>query len=132
MKQIFILTLIIIPFVSFAQNCSQLKNGIYKIEYDSSFRNYPKQFYEILNNECFVTVDRQKTKYEIKRTSECSFRLISDEIVDTSKLNDLQKVHLKQKPYFDIYNVEANSYYFVFRVDLHIQSYSGKFIKVEE
>jgi hypothetical protein len=63
--------------------------------------------------------------------SNCSFRLENNAKVDESKLTEVQRMLAKQKPYFEIIKVEGNVYYFVCRIDLHIQCGSGKFIRKE-
>jgi hypothetical protein len=106
-----------------------LKDGVYNIEYDSVFKNYPKHKFEINGNQYSTFENDVNKNFEIIKINDCSFRLKNDEIIDESKLTDLQKVLVKQKPYFEIYKVEGDVYYFICRVDLHVQCYSGKFIK---
>lgn len=134
MKNFFIFTaLIVVCSLSvLGQDCSILKNGTYRVEYDSSFSNYPKSLYRIVNNNCYVTENNNQEKYHIVKLNKCAFRLTSDKILDTSKLTQLEKLLTKREPFFDIYKVDGNTYYFVYRVDLHVQSYSGRFLKVKD
>lgn len=134
MKHFFIFTaLIIICSLSvFGQDCSILKNGTYQIEYDTSFKNYPKRLYQIENNNCYVTENNTKEKYHIVKLNKCAFRLESEKLLDTSKLTQLEKQLAKREPFFDIYKVDGNTYYFVYRIDLHVQSFSGRFSKIKD
>ena len=56
-------------------------------------------------------------------------RKVTNNNVFVGSTTDLQKMLLQQKPYFEIYKVEENEYYFICRIDLHVQCYSGKFIR---
>lgn len=115
----------------YSQNCSQLKNGTYKIEYDRSFKGYKKYIYEFINDTCYITGDTGREKFQITRSSNCTFRLKSEKPLDESNMTDFQKIISKQKPFYDIYKVDKNMYWFVLRVDLHVQECSGKFILLE-
>jgi len=126
------LTIIILSLglSSFGQNCSMLKNGKYEAQYDD--KNRGSSSFEIKENHYFTYHDEAKEDYEIITLSNCSFRLKNNEKIDESKLTEFQKVISKQQPYFEITKVEGNTYYFVCRIDLHIQCGTGKFIKKEE
>lgn len=102
------------------------------MEYDSLFKDYPKYHYKLVNNKCYVIDDGKEKEYDIIKFSECRFRLKSNEPIDTTKFTPLQKVLYRQQPFFDIYKVEGNNYYFVNRVDLHVQSYSGRFARIKD
>jgi len=119
-----------LSFTSFGQNCSMLKDGKYEIQYDTKERNL--SLFEIDGNHYYAFEDGDKKDYEIKMLSNCSFRLENNDKVDESKLTEVQKMLGKQKPYFEIIKVEKNVYYFVCRIDLHVQCGSGKFIRKEE
>ena len=107
-----------------------LQNGKYEIQYDEKERN--SSLIEIKGNHYYTDQDDGKKDYEIIALSNCSFSLKNNEKVDESKLTEFQKIISKQKPYFEITKVEKNIYYFVCRIDLHIQCGSGKFIRKEE
>ena len=129
MKYLLIIFFLTNLFFVQGQSCQMLKDGVYNIEYDSVFKNYPKHKFEINGNQYSTFENDVNKNFEIIKINDCSFRLKNDEIIDESKLTDLQKVLVKQKPYFEIYKVEGDVYYFICRVDLHVQCYSGKFIK---
>ena len=112
-----------------AQKCSLPTDGKYDVLYDSEFKNYPKYDFEIVGSHYYIYENGEKKEYEIVKLDDCSFRLKDNEIIDETKLTELQKVLNRQKPYFDIYKTERNTYYFVCRIDLHIQTYSGQFIQ---
>ncbi len=126
------LTIIILSLClsSFGQNCSILKNGKYETQYDD--KNHGSSLFEIKENHYYTYEDNAKKDYEIVTLSDCSFQLKNNEKVDESKLTEFQKIISKQKPYFEIIKVEGNTYYFVCRIDLHIQCGTGKFIKNDE
>ena len=119
-----------LSFISFGQNCSMLKNGKYEIQYDAKDRN--SSLFKIDGNHYSAFEDGDKKDYEINMLSNCSFQLENNAKVDESKLTEFQRIIAKQKPYFEIIKVEGNVYYFVCRIDLHIQCGSGKFIRTEE
>ncbi|MDP5098032.1 MAG: hypothetical protein NWP90_10205, partial [Flavobacterium sp.] len=81
------------------------KDGKYRVEYDSVFKNYPKYSFEIKGNVYYKFENEIKRDFKIIKISDCSFSLENDEIIDESKLTDLQKMLLQQKPYFEIYKV---------------------------
>ena len=131
-KYLYILLILVNIYTLSAQKCSLPKAGKYDVVYDSEFKNHPKYNFEIIGNHYYIFEDGKKREYEIVKLNDCSFRLENDEIIDETKLTELQKVLNKQKPYFDIYKIEGNKYYFIYRIDLHIQSYSGQFIQRRE
>lgn len=130
MEKYLILIIMSLSFISFGQNCSMLKNGKYEIQYDAKDRN--SNLFEIDGNHYYALEDGNKKDYEIIMLSNCSFRLENNAKIDESKLTELQRMLAKQKPYFEIIKIERNVYYFVCRIDLHIQCGSGKFIRKEE
>ena len=133
MKQILFLFFSIPIFYSaFSQNCSHLKNGIYELVYDNnSYRTFPKAQYEISDSTCYITQHGLKNEYEIKAPYECRFWLVSKEVIDTAKLTESDKILLQKQPFYDIYKVEDDTYYFILRFDLHHRMFSGKFVKIK-
>lgn len=125
---LFIFFLTNLVFVK-AQNCNIPKDGKYSIEYDDKFKNYPKCVFEIKGNDYYQFENDKKKDFKIIKISDCIYKLENKEVIDESKLTDLQKKLIKQQPYFEIQKVEGNVYYFVCREDLHVLCYSGKFIK---
>lgn len=130
MEKYLIIIILSLSLTSFGQNCSMLKNGKYEMQYDTKDRNL--SFFEINGNQYYAFQNGEKMDCEIKILSNCSFRLENNDKVDESKLTEVQRILAKQKPYFEITKVEGNVYYFVCRIDLHIQCGSGKFIRTEE
>lgn len=118
-------------FITNAQNCSQLSNGKYIIEYDENFKDYTVYSFEIDSNNYITEENGVKTILEIKVIGSCKYKIISNEVVDETKLSDWKKwvyINLIEEAFYEIYKVEGNSYYF-----RHIANYavdlSGKFIK---
>jgi len=130
MKKYLMIFILSLSFPSFGQNCSMLKNGKYETQYDD--KNHDSSLFEINGNHLYSYQDGTKKEYEIISLSNCSFQLKNNEKVDESKLTDFQKMILKQETYFEITKVEGNIYYFICRVDLHIQCGTGIFIKKED
>ena len=130
------LLLLIFSFFSFdtvfAQNCSNLKNGIYDIEYDSLFREYPKARFEIAGDTCYVTTNGVRKYYEMVIFYKCTFSLRDTAKIDKTKLTEFQKQSLSRKPFYEIYKVDGNSYFFIYKVDAHIQINSGRFVKIDK
>lgn len=106
-----------------------LENGTYEMQYDSEDMN--SSSFEIFGNRYYTYEDNGKKEYEIKMLSNCSFQLLNKEIVDETKLTEFQKIISEQKTYFEITKIEGNIYYFVCRIDLHVQCGTGKFIRKE-
>jgi len=117
-----------------SQNCSQLKNGFYEIEYDSAFKESPKRRLEINNNTCYINQEGFIKKYEIRKTSTCNFWLYDSAFMDERKLTGLQKdLRLgKNIPTYDIYKTEGTSYYFTVKVNGDMTLFSGKFNKRDQ
>jgi hypothetical protein len=130
MKKYLVIFFLNLSVTVFGQNCSMLKNGSYEIQYDSIKRDSSQ--FEVDGNKYYTIDDNGKKESDIKMLSNCSFQLENKEKVEESKLTEFQKIISKQKPYFEIIKVEGNIYYFVCRIDLHIQCGSGKFIRIEE
>jgi hypothetical protein len=57
-------------------------------------------FFEIKGNVYYKFENEIKSDFKIIKISDCSFSLENDEIIDESKLTDLQKMLVQQKPYF--------------------------------
>lgn len=129
MKKYLIIFFLNLNFVSFGQNCTMLENGKYEVQYDG--QNQISNWFEINGNHYYTNQDGVKKDYEIKMLNNCSFQLKSNDKVDESKLTEFQKKLAKQESFFEITKVEGNIYFFVCRVDLHIQCGTGKFIKKE-
>ena len=129
MKKYLIIFILSLSFACFGQNCSMLENGKYEVQFDS--KDYNSNLFEISGNHYYTYQDGVKKDYEIKILGNCSFQLKNSDKVDESKLTEFQKILAKQETYFEITKVEGNIYFFVCRVDLHIQCGTGKFIKKE-
>src|SRR5690606_28513067 len=119
MKQILVITFFILSFQSFAQNCAMLKDGKYKMQYDSQTPN--SSVFEVSGNTLFTYENEQKIDSAIIKLGLCSFMTKPKDKIDESKLTELQKLLSKQQSYFEITKVEGNTYFFICRIDLHIQ-----------
>jgi len=108
-----------------------LKDGKYSAILAPQFKHYPNYSFEISNGNYYFNENGNVKKYKIIQYSPCSFRLEDYEIIDTTKMTKLQKMFSKQKPFYDIYKVRGKTYYFVFRADMRVQIFAGKFIRNE-
>lgn len=123
--------LIILFFISFAvygQNCSMLKEGLYRTHYEGQTENF--QEFEIVKGEYHSRVGDVIKKFKIKMLNECSFQIVNDDVIEDSELSEFQKVIRKQEYYFKIEKVENDNYYFTCIVDLHVICGNGKFVKI--
>ncbi len=109
----------------------ELKNGKYKVVYDKEFSQYPKWEFE-LNGKNVTKINSDiKRKYELEKIGANSFRLNSLE-KKTDSLTEIQKALISQgKSYYEITDCKKDTFEFTMRVNLHVISNSGKFIKVE-
>ena len=106
-----------------------LQDGKYVMQYDTQGYSYSV---EIIGNKYFTNIDNVKKEFEIKKINDCSFFIKSSEKLDESNLTELQKMMLKGERYIEIIKVEGNTYYFVCRIELHLQCGIGKFIRQVE
>jgi hypothetical protein len=107
-----------------------LPDGFYVTEYDKEFKMYPPYEFEIKGEKYYTFTNGEKEEYDIIKMN-CNYRLESSTTIDESKLTDLQKMLANQKPFFNIDSAEGNRYHFTLRINLHIVSFSGTFIKKE-
>lgn len=119
-----------LTFSSFGQNCSMLKDGKYEIRYNDQLTGYEK--FEIIGDKYYYYENGVKQEIKIKLIDSCTFQFINEDIVDESKLTELQILLRNQKIYFEIVKVEETGYFFICRVDLHIICGNGKFVKLED
>jgi hypothetical protein len=106
-----------------------LKDGKYEAQYDD--KNRRSSLFEINGTTYSADDNGIKKDYEIIMLNNCSFELKDSEKVDEIKLTAFQKVISKQRRSFDIIKIEGNVYYFVCRVNLHVECGAGRFIKKE-
>lgn len=110
-----------------AQNCSILEEGRYEMFYDPE--DVKVSAFEIRDDKYYSEDDNYNKGYEIDKLDACSFQIIDLETQDQATLSEFQKVVSKQKYYFEITKVEGKTFYFICRVDLHINCGTGKFIR---
>ncbi|MBD3584093.1 hypothetical protein [Flavobacterium selenitireducens] len=111
----------------YSQNCSVLENGIYEMFYDSNQISVGN--FEINDDKYLYLENNIKKVGDFIKLDNCSFRIATNEKTDDSELTEVQRLLKKQKNYFEITKVERDVYYFICRVNLHINCGSGKFIK---
>lgn len=75
-------------------------------------------------------MNSDKKVYSIKSLSETAFQLIPTEN-QTEGLTDIQKALTSLgEPYYEITNCKADTIEFIMRVNLHITSHTGKFVRI--
>ena len=129
-KAIYILILLCFGFKYSDSNC-HLKNGKYKVIYDQQFSDYPKFEFEIDGqNVTEINSDSNRT-FKIESIGENTFRLKSLEI-RTDSLTEFQKALTSYgKPYYEITDCKKDTIDFTMRVNLHVISHSGKFVRIK-
>jgi hypothetical protein len=124
-----------IPFLWLASptqnsSCERLKNGDYHVEMDKMFSEYKN--YDLKISDSTATLIRSDTTehYKINWLYDCSFRFKDDKPREQTPAEILLKG--LGEPYFDIIKTTKDTSYFILRINLHIQIYTGKFIKKTE
>ncbi|MDW5290367.1 hypothetical protein [Formosa sp. PL04] len=129
-KALYILILISFGFKCADDNC-ELKNGRYKVVYDKQFSEYPKFEFEINGQNLTEINSEQNRNYIIENLGENTFQLKSLE-KQTDSLTDFQKALISNgKPYYEITDCKNDTIEFTMRVNLHVFSHSGKFVRLE-
>ncbi|AFU67086.1 hypothetical protein P700755_000006 [Psychroflexus torquis ATCC 700755] len=108
-----------------------MNNGKYKVIYDKQFSNYPKFEFEINGQNLTETNSELNRKYKIESLGENSFRLKTIEKPKDS-LTEFQKSLMSNgKPYYEITDCKNDTIDFTMRVNLHVISHSGKFVRIK-
>ncbi len=129
-KTLYILIIFCFGFKCVDNNCD-LNNGKYKVIYDEQFSDYPKFEFEIDGQNLTEINTELSRKYQIENLGNNSFRLKLLE-KQTDSLTEFQKVLMSQgKPYYEIKNCKKDTISFTMRVNLHVISHSGKFVRIE-
>lgn len=129
-KILYILILISFGFICVESNCV-LENGKYEVIYDKEFTYYPK-FEFVINGQILTEIKSgSNQKYRIETVGENSFRLKSLEKQNDS-LTGLQKALISNgKPYYEITDCKRDTIDFIMRVNPHVISHSGKFVRIK-
>jgi len=109
----------------------KLNNGKYKVIYDEQFSDYPKFEFEV--NGIYLTEINSDSnrKFKIDSIGENNFRLKSME-KQTDSLTEFQKrLTSNGKPYYEITGCKKDTIEFIMRVNLHVISHSGKFVRID-
>lgn len=108
-----------------------LKDGRYKVIYDEEFSDYPKFEFEVSGQNLTEINSDSKRKYKIEQIGNNAFQLKSQE-KETDSLTDFQKALTSHgQPYYDITDCKKDTIYFTLRVNLHVISHSGKFVRTK-
>lgn len=129
-KILYILIIFCFGFKCADKNCV-LNNGKYKVVYDKEFADYPKFEFQINGQSLTEINSNSNHKYTIETLGENSFRLKSIE-KQTDSLTEFQKTLISNgKPYYEITNCKKDTIDFTMRVNLHVISHSGKFVRLK-
>jgi hypothetical protein len=128
--------ILLIKFCS-SQDCSFIKNGSYKADYDTFAsivkRTNPQTRYEFFNDTCYIFENNHFTRYNIIRTGNCGFQLKNFLTSDTTGLTNSGIFFLKKQQDW-VYVIKENkngTYDFELIVGVHVRSQSGRFIRIE-
>lgn len=129
-KIIYILIIFCFGFKFADINCD-LENGKYKVVYDEQFSDYPKLEFEI-NEQKLTEINSDKNRsYKIEPIGENAFRLKSLK-KETDSLTEFQKKLTSfGQSYYEITNCKKDTIDFIMRVNSHVISHSGKFIRLD-
>jgi hypothetical protein len=109
----------------------KLEDGRYKVIYDDRFSDYPKFEFEVSGQNLTEINSDLKRKFKIEPINKNSFRLKSLE-KQTDSLTDLEKALISHgHPYYEITDCKNDTIFFTMRVNLHVISYSGKFVRTK-
>ncbi|NCO64961.1 MAG: hypothetical protein COZ75_12180 [Flavobacteriaceae bacterium CG_4_8_14_3_um_filter_34_10] len=106
-----------------------MEDGRYKVVYDDQFSDYPEFEFEVNGQNLTEISSDLKRKYRIEQIGNNAFRLKSLERQSDS-LTDFQKALTSHgQPYYEITGCKRDTINFTMRVNLHVISHSGKFIR---
>ncbi len=118
----------------FGLNCTDkkcgLKDGRYKVVYDDQFSDYSKFEFEV-NGQNLTEINSDSTRtYKIEQIGNNSFRLKSLE-KQSDSLTELQKALTSHgQAYYKITDCKKDTIDFTMRMNLHVISHSGKFVRI--
>ena len=82
-------------------------------------------------NQYYFIEDNIEKVGSIINLDKCNFRFESGHKMEDDKITEIQRLLSAQKIYYEISKVENNTYYFICRVNLHVNCGTGKFIKIK-
>ncbi len=130
MKHQVFLLFILFSSICHSQDCKKLSNGTYKVELDSMFlKNYGSFEFIIADNICVLKRPTYAEQFNLTWLPNCGFRLKN--IFNVYPHSPTENITKIGEPWFDIKKVNQDTVYFTYRLNLHIQVYSGKLIKTE-
>ena len=129
LKKLIYISLIFCLGFRFADKACYLENGKYKVLYDKQFSNFSKFEFEV-KGKTLTELNTDKKVYSIKSLSENAFQLIPT-VNQTDELTNIQKsLASLGEPFYEITNCKADTIEFIMRVNLHITSHTGKFVRI--
>ncbi len=108
-----------------------MNNGKYKVIYDKEFSKYPKFEFKIDGENLTEINSEFNRRYKIEKLGENSFKLIFVE-KQSDSLSEFQKALISYgKPYYEITDCKKDTINFIMRVNQHVISHTGKFIRIK-
>lgn len=114
-----------------ANDCKKLRDGNYKVEYDSMFEKYPSFSFTIKDREFTLKQDDSISNLKIEWLNNCAFKVIGFTEPEEPLSEFQRNFYSSGKPYYEITKIQNDTAYFIFRKNLHVQIYSGRFIRVK-
>ena len=98
--------------------------------YDKQFSNHPKFKFEVNGKTLTELNSGKKEVYTIKSLSVRCFQLIPPKSYIDGLTNFQKKLASHGQPFYEITNCKKDTIEFILRVNLHITSHSGKFVRI--
>ena len=115
---------------SYKQNCKKLSNGTYKVELDTMYRkNYGSFDFIISDQICVLKRPTYTEQFNITWLPNCGFKLKN--LFNVNPHDPTNKLSQLGEPWYDITKINQDTIYFTYRLNLHVQVYSGRFVKTE-
>ncbi len=133
MKKTIYILLIFLNFGFLGNNNCELKNGKYKVIYDTEFSEY-SELELIVSDKTLTEIysDSKKSEYKINWLTENTFRLEPTEKRKDSLTEIEKKLKTLGNPYYELTECSNDTIQFILRRNLHIMVNSGKFIRTDE
>lgn len=131
MKNLVYLFLLVSTSLNNLQTPCILQEGHYKVLYDPQFSNYPKFEFEIKNQVVTEINGNPNQNFIIENLGENTFRFKPLSKPSGTPTEFQKKIITDGIPYYEITSCTKDTLSFVKRVNLHVISHSGKFVKLK-
>ncbi len=114
-----------------AENDCKFENGKYKVVYDKMFSEYPSFEFEVNGQNLKEINSKSNRNYKIEKIGENSFQLKPFEKQRDSLTEFQKKLTSHGEAYYEITDCKKDTLEFIMRVNLHVISHSGKFVRID-